>query len=49
MPILVVAAAALVMHALLSQTSIGRFIYAQGVPSNVPRPANTSPGASCGA
>jgi ribose transport system permease protein len=30
MPILVFAAAALVMHALLSQTSIGRFIYAQG-------------------
>ena len=30
MPILVFAAAALVMHAFLSRTSIGRFIYAQG-------------------
>jgi len=30
MPILVFAAAALIMHAFLSRTSIGRFIYAQG-------------------
>jgi ribose transport system permease protein len=30
MPIIVFAAAALIMHAFLSQTSIGRFIYAQG-------------------
>ncbi len=30
MPIFVFAAAALIMHAFLSQTSIGRFIYAQG-------------------